>query len=117
MELQIEKRRGRSIVKLIGELDHHACQEIRDTLDNILKTPATKALVMDMKAVTFMDSSGMGLLLARHRLALDRQVELVICGASVEITKLLCMVALDKQVPMFGNINEANEYLDKRGEQ
>ncbi len=115
MQIEIKGGRGVATASLSGELDHHGCEEIRQELDGLLLMPTTKVLILDMSGVSFMDSSGMGLLLARNKLAVDRQVQLIICGPSPEITKLLQMVALDKQIPLFGTHQEAVEYLDKRG--
>lgn len=117
MKMEIERSRCMALVKLTGELDHHACEKIREDLDGILRMSSTKAMVLDMSGVSFMDSSGMGLLLARSRLAADRGVSLVIAGATPEVGKLICMVSLDKQVPLFDTAEQALEYVKNEREQ
>ncbi len=117
MKLEIERSRCMVLAGLTGELDHHACEEIREELDGILRMSSTKAMILDMSGVSFMDSSGMGLLLARSRLAADRGVSLAIAGAAPEIRKLISMVSLDKQVPLFDTAEQAREYLKKEREQ
>lgn len=115
MVLEIKGGRRVVIATLKGDLDHHGCQQIRQDIDSVISMPSTKILVLDMTHISFMDSSGMGLLLARNKLAMDNQVQLIICGASVEITKLLQMVNLDKQILLFSTLEQAIEYVERRG--
>jgi stage II sporulation protein AA (anti-sigma F factor antagonist) len=52
-------------IALVGELDHHCAASIRDKIDTLLCDPSIKTLVFDLKGVSFMDSSGIGVILAR----------------------------------------------------
>ena len=53
-------------VKPKGELDHRLSETIRNSIDaEILKNNAMN-LVFDMKEISFMDSSGIGLLIGRY---------------------------------------------------
>lgn len=62
---------------LAGEIDHHWAAVLREQIDGRLQAAAPRLLVLDFSAVTFMDSSGIGLVLGRHRLmeALGGRVE------------------------------------------
>ena len=50
-----------------GELDHHAAADIRMVIDGELGRSMPGMLTFDMSGVTFMDSSGVGLVLGRAR--------------------------------------------------
>lgn len=113
MELDIKVGRGYAIANMKGELDHHGCHQIKDDLDVLLNRPSTKVLILDMEHVSFMDSSGMGLLMARNKTAMDKQVKIMVIGASPEITKLLQMVNLDKQIELMPTLVEAVEYVER----
>lgn len=54
-------------VCLSGELDHHCAEQIRRQLDELIADECVKNLVFDMKGLTFMDSSGIGVLIGRYR--------------------------------------------------
>lgn len=66
--MQLEKnRRGRELrVVLSGELDHHNAAIIREEVDRELDG-SVKLLTLDMSGITFMDSSGIGVVLGRYR--------------------------------------------------
>ena len=52
---------------LSGEIDHHTAAEMRIMTDGELARSMPGTLVFDMRNVTFMDSSGVGLILGRAR--------------------------------------------------
>lgn len=65
-------------VFLHGEIDHHGAHQVRTEIDNRILKFMPKLVVMDFSHVTFMDSSGIGLILARSRFCTD-------CGASLYV--------------------------------
>ncbi len=50
-----------------GEIDHHVAEKIRNDIDDEIKLYETKNLIMDFSKVTFMDSSGVGVVLGRYK--------------------------------------------------
>ena len=55
-------------VYLRGELDHHVAAGIRQQIDQAIDRDAPVVLVLDFGQVSFMDSSGIGLVMGRYRL-------------------------------------------------
>lgn len=55
---------GGSLVTLEGELDHHSAGHVIEEVENRIAVRPPVRLVMDFKGVTFMDSSGIALVLA-----------------------------------------------------
>lgn len=53
-------------IKLRGEIDHHSAAAVRVNIDDMIRTRRPKILVIDMSAVDFMDSSGLGLIMGRY---------------------------------------------------
>ncbi|MBQ8338611.1 MAG: STAS domain-containing protein, partial [Oscillospiraceae bacterium] len=65
MPAKITQDEDKLTVYLSGELDHHSCIPIREQADaEIIKTNP-KEVILDFKGVTFMDSSGIGLIMGR----------------------------------------------------
>lgn len=52
---------------LEGELDHDSAARIRTRLDGMCEAVKPKLLSLDFSGVSFMDSSGIGLVLGRYR--------------------------------------------------
>ena len=53
---------------LCGELDHHTAKEMRESIDYAVELNMPSMLVLDFKDITFMDSSGIGLVMGRYRI-------------------------------------------------
>lgn len=64
----IKKRGSRMIVYLPKELDHHFTQQIIAKVDQELEKGLIRQLVFDFSKTTFMDSSGIGMIMGRKRL-------------------------------------------------
>lgn len=54
---------------LAGEIDHDAAQSLRIQLDDALVSRTPQTMILDFGGVGFMDSSGVGLILGRQRIA------------------------------------------------
>ena len=52
---------------LCGELDHHTAAAARELIDARLERSTPRLCIFDMAGISFMDSSGIGLLLGRQR--------------------------------------------------
>ena len=53
--------------RLYGEIDHHIAPKIRGAIDARCESVRPAKLVLDFGSVTFMDSSGIGLIMGRYR--------------------------------------------------
>ena len=62
---------------LSGEVDHHAAKQIMEKMDGLIERELPRCLRVDLSAVTFMDSSGIAVLLRAYRrmAALEGSVE------------------------------------------
>lgn len=58
---------GSLTAKLIGEIDHHIAPRIRGDIDARCESLRPARLILDFGGVTFMDSSGIGLIMGRYR--------------------------------------------------
>lgn len=54
-------------VNLTGEIDHNRAAKLRTAIDSQLNALRPKLLQLDFSKVTFMDSSGIGLIMGRYR--------------------------------------------------
>lgn len=68
MSARIELRQNEIKVYLEGEIDHHSASIIRISIDDAILNKRPQLLVLDFGKVTFMDSSGIGLVMGRYKL-------------------------------------------------
>ncbi|MDR0898469.1 MAG: anti-sigma factor antagonist [Oscillospiraceae bacterium] len=81
-------------VQLEGELDHCSAERVRAALDALIADPAVKRLVVDVSRLTFMDSSGVGVIIGRYRTLARRQGSLAVRGASTAVDRIFRMSGL-----------------------
>ena len=86
------------IFALGGEIDHHNAAGLRYEIDELIMNERPHILTFDFTNVKFMDSSGIGLVLGRHRILLAMGGSVEIIGASNEIERLFKMSGVDKIV-------------------
>ncbi len=76
-----------------GEIDIATCRTMRDALATGL---GPVHLEVDMSAVTFIDASGIGVLLAARRLAVDAGGSLTLRAPSWAVRRLTGVLGLDE---------------------
>lgn len=78
-------------LELIGELDHHVAEQTRKELDNCISSSYEGDVVINMSNVSFMDSSGLGVLLGRYKRVAAKGNRMYLYGANKTVDKLLKM--------------------------
>ena len=96
MPVRIENQDGIITAFIMGDIDHHSAKEIRETIDFSLESSLPEILVLDFKDVTFMDSSGIGLVMGRYKLIQSMDGELRIQNVSSHMKKVMRLAGLDK---------------------
>lgn len=96
MVIRIEAAADETTVWLSGELDHHAARELRRQVDLAVERNRPQRLRLDFSDVSFMDSSGIGLIMGRYRLMQLEGGSLSVTGASERLRKVMRMAGLDK---------------------
>ncbi len=102
MQLTITRQEGQLTAALRGELDHHSAGQLRQKIDAALLQYRSKHLVLDLSGLSFMDSSGIGLIMGRYRLMRDMEGTLTVVGATPRIESLLRMAGMEK-LPIWGD--------------
>jgi len=81
---------GRAMTALIsGEIDHHGAREIMNALDREIDAALPNFLELDLSGVTFMDSSGIAVLLRAHRRLSELDGKLIVHSIPAQPRKVL----------------------------
>lgn len=54
-------------IRMPREVDHHGAASIRECADRLILDDKVKNIVFDFENTTFMDSSGLGIIIGRYR--------------------------------------------------
>ncbi|WP_217586632.1 anti-sigma F factor antagonist [Lentibacillus saliphilus] len=95
------------IVRLSGELDHHEAEQLRSNWKDMIYQHAIKHIILNLEAVSFMDSSGLGVVLGRYKEVTQLGGEMVICSISSSVKRLFEMSGLFKIVRLEDDENHA----------
>ena len=96
MQLELTREGGALTAHLIGELDHHAAAPLRREIDATALSCRCTRLILDLSRLTFMDSSGIGLIMGRYRLMTAQNGTLRVENAPKNIEKMINLAGLDR---------------------
>lgn len=96
MSVQTDFQNETLYCDLEGEIDHHTALPIRLHIDEKIEICRPKTLILDFSNVTFMDSSGIGLVMGRYKLLNEFGGELHVTGLSNNSYKVMRLAGLDR---------------------
>ena len=98
MKVDIKNENGTAIAMLKGEIDHHNARSLRTEIDHYIVTVQPHSLAMDFGGITFMDSSGIGLILGRSKLMKECGGRLEVRNAQPYIKRVLKLAGVERIV-------------------
>ena len=66
-KFSMERDGSTLILHISEELDHHLADQVSRTVDSQIENGTLKTLIFDFTGMTFMDSSGIGMVMGRNR--------------------------------------------------
>lgn len=106
MELYLSGKYRTLVVKVTGELDHHAAAGIRESVDRELSRTGALNVAFDFRAVSFMDSSGIGVIMGRSKITSALGGSVIVYGASENIKRIISMSGLDRLIIMADSLEK-----------
>ena len=95
------------IIHMPKELDHHNCRNLRYETDLLMAENYISKLIFDFSRTTFMDSSGIGILLNRYKQIKASGGTVSFYGASSQIRRILKLGGMLALMPQFESKEEA----------
>lgn len=99
------------VVHLEGEMDEVSIENVKAKVDPFLNDPNIKAIVMDLGKLTFINSKGIGLLVAFHTHLSKDQRALVLAEGSEAVMDVVSLVGLTSIIKYFDTLEEALQNL------
>lgn len=95
-------------IEFFGDIDDTVCPKYKQEISMLIEQNKKKDMIFDFKEVTFIDSSGIGMILGRYNQLKGHRKKLYVCKTNPHIQKLF------KISGIYTIINEFNE--EKVGE-
>ncbi|MDR2166298.1 MAG: anti-sigma F factor antagonist [Clostridiales bacterium] len=106
MELGFVERNGNLIVKIRGEIDHHSADRIRHSVESQFKSSGARNIVFDFARVSFMDSSGIGMVIGRYKELNKIGGRVFAINIGSELSRIFEISGLKKIIPCFASLDE-----------
>ena len=101
-------------IKLRGEIDHHSAVAVRSAIDDMIRTKRPAELIIDMSAVDFMDSSGLGLIMGRYTVIKELGGELIIQNPSPATEKIMNLAGMERLIKIEHTRSEAPCFVNPK---
>ncbi len=100
MAVKISSTPVRVTISLSGEIDHHNAAALRYEADEAIQTFLAPNVRLDFGEVTFMDSSGIGFVLGRYRVAESYGGNVEVVNLSQRLYSIMKLAGLEKLVKL-----------------
>lgn len=107
MYLRFSKEGNTLIIGLNGELDHHSAEEVRNKIDDRIDRDKINKLILDFSGVTFMDSSGIGVVIGRYKKLNMRDGVVCIAEINNNVKRVFELSGLFKIIKAYNTVEEA----------
>ena len=97
---------GWAVLEVQGEVDLYTSSQLREAIVRLTEEDENR-IVVDLNNVSFMDSSGLGVLVAGLKRARERGGELALVFGEGSVQKVIGITGLDKIFPPHRSVGEA----------
>ena len=102
----ITRDEGVMTVAFEGEIDHHSAVSVRSDIDRLIFDLRPQKVVLDLSEISFMDSSGLGLIMGRYALIKDLGGSLSLRAPTVAVMKILSLACMERMIKIEKSIKE-----------
>lgn len=96
LRVETEKMKNTLVVRLHGELDHHVADRLKTEIETAIEKSQCRHLILCLKGLSFMDSSGLGVILGRYNQIKAKGGKMVVCNVNPAVHRLFELSGLFK---------------------
>ena len=97
-QVSYEEKGEELVVHVGGEIDHHSAVEVRTEVDARIIATSPKRVLLELSAVDFMDSSGLGLIMGRFALVKQYGGTLAVLDPSPAVVKIMKLAGMERMI-------------------
>lgn len=111
LEIEVYRDDAYTLCRPVGELDAYTVAQFRDSLGELC---SEARLLIDLSAVPFMDSAGLGALIGGIRRAREAGGDVAVACSRPTLTRLLHTTGFDRIVPVTETLEDAASTLTEQ---
>lgn len=100
MKLQTDYSSGVLYLRVLGELDHHSAEQTLREIESAMDRYLPRRCALDMSGLTFMDSSGIAVILRAQKRMRETGGQLWIVKPAPQAKKVLTASGIERIVPI-----------------
>ena len=98
---------------LCGELGHHEAIDVISRIRDEMERGTYMQIILDMDGLTFMDSSGIGMIMGRYKKARTLGGRVCAFGVNAQILRIIEMSGIDRIIKLTPDLDRALRLMDK----
>lgn len=106
LSLDVRTERDTVVLEVSGEVDIYTAPKLREKLVELVEGGSHR-IVVDLEGVGFMDSTGLGSLVAGLKRVKERGGEMALVCTRDPVLKVLGITGLDRVFDVHGSVSEA----------
>ncbi len=96
-------------IHLPAELDHHSSEQIRAEADRLIRTRNIRSLLFDFGGTSFMDSSGIGMIIGRYKMMRFMGGNVLAIRVGEQMRRLLTLSGIYKVIDIYEGLPQQSE--------
>ncbi len=96
------------VIRLWGEIDHHSAVDVRTRIDDKLLAERPHRVLLDLSAIDFMDSSGLGLIMGRFSLVRRYGGKFAVLDPSPAASRMMSLAGMERMIAIQYTKQERN---------
>lgn len=106
-------RKNTMYIRFNGEMDQESVGNLKEKLSQIIKEKNVKFLVINMRELTFLDSTGIGIIIGRYNQLKLKGGKVILCSINKNLERIILLSGLPRICLIKENEQEAQLYLEE----
>ncbi len=107
ISVKFEQIGSKMICKINGDIDAYHSAEVKKTLKEEMEKTSAEKVVLDMSEVPYVDSAGLGIMVALLKISRSLNKELILASLKQNVRRIFEMTRLDKVFRIVDTVEEA----------
>jgi anti-sigma B factor antagonist len=105
MESTIQQHGNHTIVTIEGEVDYFHLSQFKELMKPLVEG-SYESIIIDLRGVSFMDSSGIGVLVTSHKKMQKKDCHFALLNIPSDIMTLLKLGTIEKFLTIYDSVDE-----------
>ena len=106
-------RKNSMYIRMNGEMDQESVGNLKEKLVQIIKEKNVKNIVLNLKELTFLDSTGIGIIIGRYNQLKLKGGKVILCSINKNIERIILLSGLPRICIIKENEEAAQFYLEE----